>query len=81
MHKLANITFTTEELDSATEQGKHFLVKGRSVYQIDYCIPSKLYYARKIYTQPEGLPFTKRGRFFLMTAKTVNSLIGCEYFC
>lgn len=81
MHKLANILFTTQELDSATEQGKHFLVKGKSIYQIDYCIPSRLYYARKIYTSQRPSPFTKRGRFFLMTAKAVNSLIGFEYFC
>lgn len=62
----------SRDIKEAHEE-KRYIVTGKTVYQPFYS-QNAGYYAQPVYISKELL--TRRGRFFHMTAKAVNELIG-----
>ena len=52
---------------------KKYIVNYSGVYAIHYSTAQKQYYSRKV-IDCKGM--AKRGRFYIMTAETVNHIIG-----
>ena len=65
---------TSRDIEKAYEN-KKYIVTYKSVYQPFYSVNAG-YYANKVYTSKGNM--TRAGRFFHMTGKEVNHLIGIE---
>lgn len=70
--KVGNTEFTEPELEKIYTE-KKYVVNYSGVYAIYYSTVQKQYYSRKVIDY-KGI--AKRGRFYVMTAKTINHIIG-----
>lgn len=80
MIKMAGIEFEEQALTKAYFEHK-YIVKYRTIYALEWCenlIGFKVH-ARPIYYKNFGLPLTKRGRFFLMSASEINRLLDFKF--
>lgn len=90
--KIAGIEFTQEDIKELEkkyfEENKKYIVKYKTIYELAYHEPrfDKLnegyFGAREVYKNydKKSVGYTKKGRFFIMNAKSVNELIGREFF-
>lgn len=83
--KIAGIEFDEKEINriyfDGLKTGKMYIVKYNTIYSLNWCEVYKErggVYATKIYQNSvkDSLSFTKRGRFIITDAKTVNKLVG-----
>lgn len=70
--KIGSTEFTESELEKIYTE-KKYVVNYSGVYAIHYSTAQKQYYSRKV-VDCKGM--AKRGRFFIMTAETINHIIG-----
>lgn len=71
--KIGNVELTEKEAEEAL--GK-YIVTYRKIYEVRYSVNGG-YYGTIVYTYPEkecGL--TRRGRYYVMDAATVNHILG-----
>lgn len=74
---LAGIEFRPAEIQSAIDDGKEWLAKGRTLYLVGYS-KNAGFSARPVYKERGSLPLVSRGRFALLNASAANSLVGFE---
>lgn len=75
--KIGRVELYQQEINEYLEAGKIFIVQYRKIYQIvhvNYKPEFIPYCGKLVYTSPDNL--TRRGRYFALTAKEVNKLIG-----
>lgn len=70
--KVGSTEFTEQEIEKIYEE-KKYVVNYSGVYAIHYSMAQKQYYSTKV-IDCKGM--AKRGRFYIMTAETVNHIIG-----
>lgn len=70
--KVGSTELTESEIEKIYAENK-YVVNYSGVYAIHYSVAQKQYYGRKI-IDCKGM--TRIGRFFIMTAKTVNIIMG-----
>lgn len=70
--KVGSTEFTESDLEKIHTE-KKYIVNYSGVYAIHYSVAQKQYYSRKVIDY-KGM--AKRGRFYIMTAETVNHIIG-----
>ena len=70
--KVGSTEFTESDLEKIYTE-KKYVVNYSGVYAIHYSTVQKQYYSRKV-IDCKGM--AKRGRFYIMTAETVNHIIG-----
>lgn len=70
--KIGSTEFTKSDLEKIYTE-KKYVVNYSGVYAIYYSTTQKQYYSRKV-IDCKGM--AKRGRFYIMTAETVNHIIG-----
>ena len=70
--KVGSTELTEQEVEKIYEE-KKYVVSYSGVYAIYYSTTQKQYYSRKV-IDCKGM--AKRGRFYIMTAETVNHIIG-----
>ena len=70
--KVGSTEFTELEIEKVYAE-KKYIVNYSGVYAIHYSVAQNQYYGRKV-IDCKGM--TKRGRFYIMTAETVNHIIG-----
>ena len=70
--KVGSTEFTESDLEKIYTE-KKYIVNYSGVYAIHYSTAQKQYYSRKV-IDCKGI--TRMGRFFIMTAETVNHIIG-----
>lgn len=75
--KIGNVELTDNEALKLYKEHR-YIVTYKSVYQLFYSQNVGGVYGNKIYYHYNTLPLTKRGRFYAMTAREVNKLIGHE---
>ena len=90
--KIAGIEFTKEEIKKLKEEyfdkNKKYIVKYKTIYELVYHEPrfdknNEGYFgAREVYKKYDknAVGYTKRGRFVIWDAKSVNELIGRKFF-
>lgn len=77
--KFGSVELYGQEIKEYYESGRIFIVQYRKIYQIrtfnakNGCIP----FAGNLLSTFQK-PLTRRGRFYAMTAKQVNELVGLE---
>lgn len=69
--KIEGIEFTPAELEQNYNNGKIYILKFRSIYEL--IKDGGKFKARKIYTEKSALPITKRGRYFMWSRKQVEN--------
>ncbi len=74
--KLAGIEFRPAELQTAIDDGREWLAKGRTLYAIRQSISG--FSACPVYKERGDLPLVSRGRFVLLNAASTNALVGFE---
>ena len=72
MIKVGSTELTESEVEKIYTE-KKYVVNYSGVYAIHYSMAQKQYYSRKV-IYCKGM--AKRGRFYVMTAETVNHIIG-----
>lgn len=70
--KVGSVEFTESDLEKIYEE-KKYVVTYSGVYAIHYSTSQKQYYSTKV-IYCKGM--AKRGRFYIMTAETINNIIG-----
>lgn len=77
--KIGSVELTEAEAARLYADGKYILTYSK-VYQIHYSVAQGCYYGTVIYSKPTrgGCGFTRRGRFFAMSAREINEAIGVE---
>ena len=70
--KVGSTELTEQEAEKIYEE-KKYVVNYSGVYAIHYSMAQKQCYSRKV-IDCKGM--AKRGRFYIMTAETVNHIIG-----
>ena len=70
---LGGIEFTPQEIETAYNDGKRFIVKYKTIWQINYSQAQHMFCAIKIATLPTN--WTKRGRFILTDQRNVNNIV------
>jgi len=75
--KTAGIEFCPAELQSAIDDGREWLAKGRTLYFVSHSRNAG-FAARPVYKERGSLPLTSRGRFALLNAAAANSLVGFD---
>lgn len=70
--KIGSTEFTESDLEKIYTENK-YVVNYSGVYAIHYSTAQKQYYSRQV-IDCKGM--AKRGRFYIMTAETVNHIIG-----
>lgn len=70
--KIGSTEFTESDLEKIYTENK-YVVNYSGVYAIHYSTAQKQYYSIKV-IDCKGM--AKRGRFYIMTAETVNHIIG-----
>lgn len=70
--KVGSTELTESEIEKIHAENK-YVVNYSGVYAIYYSVAQKQYYSRKV-IDCKGM--AKRGRFYIMTAETVNHIIG-----
>lgn len=70
--KVGSTELTEQEVEKIYEE-KKYVVNYSGVYAIHYSMAQKQYYSTKV-IDCKGM--AKRGRFYIMTAETVNHIIG-----
>ena len=70
--KVGSTEFTESDLEKIYTE-KKYIVNYSGVYAIHYSTAQKQYYSKKV-VDCKGM--AKRGRFFIMTAETINHIIG-----
>lgn len=76
LSELVNSDYVKDEWS----KGKCYLIRGRSVYQLNWCGAGQCMTTLKLYTKPQGgVPLVGRGRMMLSgDGAWVNKLIGEE---
>lgn len=69
--KIEGIEFTPAELEQNYNNGKRYILKFRSIYELTK--ENGKFRARKIYTEKGALPITQRGRYFMWTKELVEN--------
>ena len=72
--KIGGVELTEEIARRFFEEGK-YIVTYSKIYQIFWSAAQKKFYGMEIYHSPR---MTQRGRFFAMSAESVNNLIGFQ---
>jgi len=75
--KIAGVENYIEDWEALYNIGKRYIVKWKTIHCLHYS-QNAGYYATKVYTSDGNM--TQRGRHFMMTAESVNNLIGREHF-
>ena len=75
--KLAGIDFRAAEIQTAIDDGKEWLAKGRTLYAVKSSANAG-FSACPVYEERGNLPLVSRGRFVLLDAASANSLVGFE---
>lgn len=70
--KVGSTEFTELDLEKIYTENK-YVVNYSGVYAIHYSMAQKQYYSRKV-IDCKGI--AKKGRFYVMTAETINHIIG-----
>lgn len=70
--KIGGVELTPQEAEKYYFEGKYIVTRTR-IYQLFYSNAQKRVYGQSIY-HSDGM--TKRGRFFAMSGRDVNHLIG-----
>ena len=75
------ITVPAEYLDDLCDlyDRNAYIVKYRTIYEARRTAQGNATLA-EVYRKADGIPFTKRGRWYCMSAKEVNELIGYKLF-
>lgn len=74
--KLAGVEFYPDEIEKHFANGKQYIIKANSVYQVFYSVAQKSYYTHKIYTKPAGgVPLMNPRRYWITTGENVNDLL------
>lgn len=71
---VAGVQLYESDCKNIHDSGK-YIVNSRGVYSVCYCPEKKGFYGKRI-AERSGL--TRRGRFFILTAHEVSSLLGCS---
>jgi hypothetical protein len=74
---IVGIEFCTDEIQSAIDDGREWLAKGRKLYALQVTCHG-LCVAREVYKERGTLPLASKGRFHLLTAREANALVGFE---
>jgi hypothetical protein len=74
---IAGIEFRPAEIRAAIDDGREWLVKGRTLYFVSHSRNAG-FSARPVYKERGNLPLVSRGRFALLDAASANSLVGFE---
>ena len=69
--KIEGIEFTPAELEQNYNNGKIYILKFRSIYEL--IKDGGKFRTRKIYAERGALPITKPGRYFMWSRKQVES--------
>lgn len=72
---LAGIEFRPAEIQSALDDGREWLAKGRTLYLVSHS-ENAGFSARPVYKERGSLPLVSRGRFSLLNSAAANSLVG-----
>ena len=75
--KLAGIDFRADELQSALDDERQWLAKGRTLYAVKRSANAG-FSACPVYKERGDLPLVSRGRFVLLNADSANALVGFE---
>lgn len=70
--KVGSTEFTESDLEKIYTENK-YVVNYSGVYAIHYSMAQNQYYSRRV-IDCKGI--AKRGRFYVMTAETINHIIG-----
>lgn len=77
--KIAGCDIAKKEIESFWQQGRRYIVKHKSIWEIRYSDAQRGYYATKIYQEVrEGVNLSRRGRFSVVDYAMVNYMLGCE---
>lgn len=74
--RIGNVEMFNREIEVELNNGKHYMVSYRNVFQVEWSNNTKSYVGFKVYHHDGDIPLTKRGRFLFMSGDSVNSLIG-----
>ena len=74
IHRIGSVELTESEARNIYESGKYIVTYSR-IYQVCYSQTQQKYYGLELYRNP-GL--AGRGRFHVMTAESINHLLGFE---
>jgi hypothetical protein len=75
--KLAGIEFRPVEIQTAIDDGREWLAKGRTLYAIRQS-ENAGFSACPVYKERGDLPLVSRGRFVLLNSASANALVGFE---
>ena len=73
--KIGSVELTRTEAEKFCQEGK-YIVACRRIYALHYSTAQQRVYGSQIYYERGALPFTKRGRFVVLSAADVNKLAG-----
>ena len=73
--KIGSVELTRTETEKFCQEGK-YIVACRRIYALHYSMAQQRVYGSQIYYERGALPFTKRGRFIVISAADVNRLVG-----
>ena len=79
--KIGSVEMYENDLPELYESGRIYFVTYSKIYQLMWA-NNYGWYGQLVYTKPTkgGMGFTRRGRFYVQTAKQVNKWLGFKLF-